>query len=80
MNVKENNQNSIGFIGAGSMGSPMLKNLISSGYTVTVYDISKGVTSRLEKEKIKTVNNLRALANNNYIISILTDTQDVERV
>ena len=78
--MKENNQNSIGFIGAGSMGSPMLKNLISSGYSVTVYDISKVVTSRLEKEKIKTVNNLRALANNNYIISILPDTQDVESV
>ena len=80
MKMKENNQNSIGFIGAGSMGSPMLKNLISSGYSVTVYDISKVVTSRLEKEKIKTVNNLRALANNNYIISILPDTQDVESV
>ena len=48
MKMKENNQNSIGFIGAGSMGSPMLKNLISSGYSVTVYDISKVVTSRLE--------------------------------
>ena len=48
MKVKENNQNSIGFIGAGSMGSPMLKNLISSGYIVTVYDISKGVTLMLE--------------------------------
>ena len=80
MKMKENNQNSIGFIGAGSMGSPMLKNLISSGYSVTVYDISKFVISRLEKEKIKTVNNLRALANNNYIISILPDTQDVESV
>ncbi|MDA0917353.1 MAG: NAD(P)-binding domain-containing protein, partial [Proteobacteria bacterium] len=68
---------SIGFIGAGSMGLPMLKNLISSGYNVTVYDINTGVTNRLEKDKIRTVNNLRAIANNDFIISMLPDTPDV---
>ena len=68
---------SIGFIGAGSMGLPMLKNLISSGYSVTVYDINTGVTNRLEKEKIRTVNNLRAIGNNDFIISMLPDTPDV---
>ena len=70
----------IGFIGAGNMGLPMVKNLIKKGYQVKVYDINPKITKRLEKDNIKAVNNLRAVANNNFIISILPDTQDVENV
>ena len=70
----------IGFIGAGNMGLPMVKNLIKKGYQVKVYDIDPKITKRLEKDNIKAVNNLRAVANNNFIISILPDTQDVENV
>ncbi len=29
----------IGFVGLGIMGSPMAKNLLEAGYTLTVYDI-----------------------------------------
>ena len=64
----------------GNMGLPMLKNLVKQGYEVKVYDINPKITKRLEKEKIKAVNNLRAIANNNFIISILPDTHDVESV
>ena len=35
---------------------------------------------KLEKDKIKSVNNLRGIANSNFIISILPDTNDVENV
>ncbi len=70
----------IGFIGAGNMGLPMVKNLIKKGYQVKVYDINPKITKRLDKDNIKAVNNLRAVANNNFIISILPDTQDVENV
>ena len=80
MKTKINKEISIGFIGIGNMGLPMLKNLINSDFSVVAYDINPNVTKKLEKERIKTVNNLRALANNNYIISILPDTSDVESV
>ena len=79
MKVK-NPKPTIGFIGAGNMGLPMIKNLIKKGFQLKVYDINPKITKRLDKDNIKTVNNLRAVANNNFIISILPDTQNVESV
>jgi len=79
MKVK-NPKPSIGFIGAGNMGLPMIKNLIKKGFQLKVYDINPKITKRLDKDNIKTVNNLRAVANNEFIISILPDTQNVESV
>ena len=70
----------IGFTGAGNMGLPMIKNLIKKGFQLNVYDINPKITKRLDKDNIKTVNNLRAVANNKFIISILPDTQNVESV
>ena len=80
MKINNKTSQSIGFIGAGNMGLPMLKNLIKQGYEVKVYDINPKITKKLEKEKIKSVNNLRGIANSNFIISILPDTNDVENV
>ena len=79
MKVK-NIKPTIGFIGAGNMGLPMIKNLIKKGFQLKVYDINPKITKRLDKDNIKTVNNLRAVANNKFIISILPDTQNVESV
>ena len=79
MKVK-NPKPSIGFIGAGNMGLPMIKNLIKKSFQLKVYDINPKITKRLDKDNIKTVNNLRAVANNKFIISILPDTQNVESV
>ena len=79
MRVK-NLKPTIGFIGAGNMGLPMIKNLIKKGFQLKVYDINPKITKRLDKDNIKTVNNLRAVANNKFIISILPDTQNVESV
>ncbi len=76
----QNPKPTIGFIGAGNMGLPMVKNLIKKGFQVKVYDINPKITKRLDKDNIKAVNNLRAVANNKFIISILPDTQDVENV
>ena len=80
MKINNKTSQSIGFIGAGNMGLPMLKNLIKQGYEIKVYDINPKVTKKLEKDKIKSVNNLRGIANSNFIISILPDTNDVENV
>ena len=76
MKGKDKTNQSIGFVGAGNMGLPMLKNLVKQGYDVKVYDINPKITKRLEKDKIKSVNNLRGIANSNFIISILPDTND----
>ena len=40
MKVKHKTNQSIGFIGAGNMGLPMLRNLIKQGFDVKVYDIN----------------------------------------
>ena len=80
MKINNKTSQSIGFVGAGNMGLPMLKNLIKQGFEVKVYDINPKITKKLEKDKIKSVNNLRGIANSNFIISILPDTNDVENV
>ena len=80
MTVTKKLKQSIGFIGAGNMGLPMIKNLIKKGFQVKVYDINPKITKKLEKDNIKAVNNFRAVANNQFIISILPDTQNVESV
>ena len=62
-NAKINSKKlSIGFIGAGNMGLPMIKNLIKAGFNVKVFDWNIKVTKKLDKEKIIAVNNLRAIA------------------
>ena len=40
MKINNKTSQSIGFVGAGNMGLPMLKNLIKKGYEVKVYDIN----------------------------------------
>ena len=80
-NTKINSKKlSIGFIGAGNMGLPMIKNLIKAGFNVKVFDWNIKVTKKLDKEKIIAVNNLRAIAKSDFIISMLPNTTDVESV
>ena len=45
MKVK-NLKPTIGFIGAGNMGLPMIKNLIKKGFQLKVYDINPKITKR----------------------------------
>ena len=78
--MEKNKKTFIGFIGAGNMGLPMLKNLIKDGFNVKVFDVNSNITKKMEKENIKTVNNLRAMASCNFIISVLPETQNVENV
>ena len=40
---------SIGFIGAGNMGLPMIRNLIKAKFTVKVFDINPKVTKSLNR-------------------------------
>lgn len=36
----------IGFIGLGSMGKPMARNLLKAGYSLTVHNLSRGRAPR----------------------------------
>ena len=81
LNKKNNGKDlSIGFIGAGNMGLPMIKNLIRAGFNIKVFDINTKITKKLDKDNIIAVNNIRAIANNNVIISMLPNTKDVESI
>ena len=81
LNKKINGKDySVGFIGAGNMGLPMIKNLIRAGLNVKVFDINTKITKKLDKDNIIAVNNIRAIANNNFIISMLPNTKDVESI
>ena len=42
----------IAFIGLGTMGSPMAKRLINSGFKLSIFDISKNVLSKFEKDNV----------------------------
>ena len=67
LNKKFNSKHiSVGFIGAGNMGLPMIKNIIKTGFNVKVFDVDTKITKALDKIKIIAINNLRAIANNNF--------------
>ena len=51
MKGKDKTNQSIGFIGAGNMGLPMLKNLVKQGYDVKVYDINPKDYKKIRKRK-----------------------------
>ena len=81
LNKKINGKDlSVGFIGAGNMGLPMIKNLIKAGFKIKVFDVNTKITKKLEKDNIIAVNNIRAIAHNNFIISMLPNTKDVESI
>lgn len=78
---KTNNhgRESIGFIGLGIMGMPMSRNLIKTGFEVTVYNRTKSKAEKLASEGAKMADSIRELAEtSSVIITIVTDTPDVE--
>ena len=73
--------NTIGFIGAGTMGLPMVKNLLQAKFPVTVFDlntaavkdaVTAGATPAASAQDVAT--------NTEIIITMLPDTSDVETV
>ncbi len=73
--------NTIGFIGVGTMGLPMVKNLLQAKFLVTVFDlntaaakdaVTAGATPAASAQDVAT--------NTEIIITMLPDTSDVETV
>jgi len=71
----------IGFIGLGTMGKPMAKNLLKAGFSVTGYDINSDAVKDLEKADGRGANSPEEVARQSEaIITMLPDSPDVENV
>lgn len=71
----------VGFIGLGLMGNPMAKNILKSGFPLTVYNRTKTKTTELQKLGAKIANSPKEVAvNADLIITMVTGPKDVEAV
>jgi len=74
------NQN-IGFIGLGTMGAPMAKQILKKGFSLFVYDIRHEAMEPLLEAGAKKAKSIRDIAETcNIIITMLPDTPDVKKV
>lgn len=71
----------IGYIGIGIMGRPMVKNLLKAGYAVNVFARRKASIADLCEDSCSAYESPKALAEaSDIIISCVADTADVEQV
>lgn len=71
----------IGYIGIGIMGKPMVKNLLKAGYSVNVYARRRASIEDLCEDSCAVYDSPKALAKaSDVIISCVADTADVEQV
>jgi 3-hydroxyisobutyrate dehydrogenase len=71
----------IGFIGMGIMGKPMSLNLLKAGFDVTVYNRTESKTAEPVSQGAKKADTpAKAAADSTVIITIVSDTPDVESV
>ncbi|MEM0053076.1 MAG: 2-hydroxy-3-oxopropionate reductase [Nitrososphaeria archaeon] len=71
----------IGFIGLGIMGKPMAKNLIKAGFKLTVWNRTASKMKELIDMGAEGANSPKEVAEkSNVIITMLTDSPDVEEV
>ena len=71
----------IGFIGLGLMGTPMCKNLLKAGHTVTVWNRTLAKSEALRSDGAIVAVSPKAVAQNAEVtITMVTDSPDVEEV
>ncbi|MBI2842211.1 MAG: NAD-binding protein [Armatimonadetes bacterium] len=71
----------IGFIGLGTMGKAMARNLIKAGYSVTVHSRSRGPVDELAADGAAVASSsAEAAASSDVVITMLPDSPDVELV
>jgi 4-hydroxybutyrate dehydrogenase/sulfolactaldehyde 3-reductase len=69
----------IAFLGLGNMGGPMARNLAKAGYAVTGYDIAPAALARAVEGGVEDGKSVAdALSGADAVLSILSDTPDVE--
>lgn len=71
--------NTIGFVGLGIMGRPMVKNLIKAGYSVIVYDIVAAAVEEMVSEGASQSPSAAEVAKEvNTVITMVPDSADSE--
>jgi len=71
----------VGFIGLGTMGMPMARNLLKAGFEVTVFNRTASKCERIRKDGAKVASSPKEVATGNTIVvTIVSDTPDVESV
>lgn len=71
----------IGFIGAGVMGSSMIRNLLKAGYAVSVYTRTRSKAEPLAEDGAELVDTVQSAASGaDFIITIVGFPKDVEEV
>jgi 3-hydroxyisobutyrate dehydrogenase len=70
----------VGFVGLGTMGAPMAKNVARGGYALTVYDVRPDAVAALTKAGARGAGSAReAAAEADAVITMLPDSPDVRR-
>ncbi len=71
----------VGFIGLGTMGKPMARNLIKAGYPLVVHNRSRQAVEELTKEGAQAATTPKEVAaRSDVLITVLPDSPDVELV
>jgi len=71
----------VGFIGLGTMGAPMARNVLKARYPLAVYDVNSEAAEALAKEGAKACASCREVAAcSDAICSIVPDSPEVEMV
>src|SRR5215469_15777252 len=52
----------VGFVGLGSMGAPMARNLVKAGFDVTVFDIEASRIAAFQEQKVAVASSSAILA------------------
>lgn len=72
---------SIGWIGLGKMGTPIVRNLLKAGFAVSVYDVDAKRIAELEAQGAKAAATIAALsASSNVVVSIIPDDDALLKV
>ncbi len=70
---------SIGFIGVGIMGRPMVGNLVNAGYPVTIFDLDRAAVEALENEGVPAAaSSMEVAEKSDVVITMLPEDRHVE--
>lgn len=70
----------IGFIGIGRMALGMVRNLLSAGHSVKIYNRTRAKAEALEADGAVVVDDIRDVCSNELVISMLADDKALEDV
>src|SRR6267154_1433215 len=74
------NEQKIGWIGMGRMGSPMAERLLKAGYDVSIWNRTRAKAEPLAAKGGKVVDKLADLAGLDVVFSIVSTGKDLEEI